>query len=171
MFASTITRVVCICALTVAAYEQAAAIACPEPGKETYTLSSSQKRLLTKGTYIDLVNEIDEMGASLKAQKPGISYSALIDAIMAAYCPLVANAPSLTEQEKRDDVRKFASIVTRQLSWDVGPQETAVLAQVPLSPAAYRSLREMADAAGQTPSQYMAALLTKAAGAVDGHGQ
>ncbi len=169
MFASTITKFACISALAFAACGQAGAIECPEPGKETYTLSSSQKRLLTKGTYIDLVNEIDEMSASLKARKPGISYSSLVDAIMAAYCPLVANAPSLTEKEKRDDVQKFASIVTRQLSWDVGPQDLAVLAQVPLSPEAYRSLREKADAAGQTPSQYMAALLTKAAG--DAHGQ
>ena len=40
-----------------AACEQAAAIECPKAEKDTYVLSSSQKRLLTKGTYIDLVNE------------------------------------------------------------------------------------------------------------------
>ena len=147
---------------------QAAAIECPKAGKDTYVLSTSQKRLLTKGTYIDLVNEIDEMSASLKTQKPDISYSGLVDAIVAAYCPVVADVPSLSEQEKRDDVRKFSDIVFKQLSWDVAPQATAILAQVEISPAVYRSLREKADAAGKTPSQYMAALLTKAAGVSEG---
>ena len=94
-----------------AACGQAAAIECPKEGKDAYVLSSSQKRLLTKGTYIDLVNEIDEMSASLKTQKPDISYSALVDAIVAAYCPVIANEPSLSEQQKRDDVQKFSAMV------------------------------------------------------------
>jgi hypothetical protein len=169
MLASMTTRFVVLSFLAwFAACGQAAAIECPWAGLDTYVLSPSQKRLLTKGTYIDLVNEIDEMSASLKTQKPDISYPGLVDAIITAYCPVVADLPSLSEQEKRDDVRKFSDIVMKQLSWDLAPQASAILAHVELSPEVYRSLREKADAAGQTPSQYMAALLTKAAGAHDG---
>ena len=37
-----------------------------------------------------------------------------------------------------------------------------------LAPDVYRALREIADRAGQTPSELMAALLTKAAGEARG---
>src|SRR5208337_4260686 len=151
-----------------AACGQAVAIECPKVGKDAYVLSSSQKRLLTKGTYIDLVNEIDEMSASLRTQRPDMSYSSLVDAIVTAYCPVVASQPSLSEQEMRDDVQKFSDIVMKQLSWDLAPQASSIIAHVELSPEVYRSVREKADAAGQTPSQYMAALLTKAAGVHNG---
>jgi hypothetical protein len=151
-----------------AASGQAAAIECPKAEKDTYVLSSSQKRLLTKGTYIDLVNEIAVMSASLRTQQPGLSYLGLVNAIVAAYCPVIASEPSLSEQQKRDDVRKFSDIVMKQLNWDVTPQASSILAQVELSPEVYGLLREKADAAGQTPSQYMAALLTKAVGAANG---
>lgn len=151
-----------------AACGQAAAIECPKAEKDSYVLSPSQKRLLTKGTYIDLVNEIGEMSASLRTQRPDMPYLSLVNAIVAVYCPVVASEPSLSEQQKRDDVRKFSDIVMKQLNWDVTPQASAILAQVELSPGVYRSLREKADGAGQTPSQYMAALLTKAAGEAQG---
>jgi hypothetical protein len=151
-----------------AACGHAAAIECPKSGEAAYILSSSQKRLLTKGTHIDLVDEIGEISASLRTQNPNISYTSLVDAIVAIYCPVIASEPDLSEQEKRDDVRKFSDIVMRQLSWDVTPQASAILAQVELSPDVYRSLREKADAAGQSPSQYMAAVLTKAAGSTSG---
>ncbi len=147
---------------------QAAAIECPEAGKNAYVLSASQKRLLTKGTYIDLLNEVDEMSASLRTRQPDIAFVNMLNAIVAAYCPLVASDPSLSEQQKRDDVRKFSDLAMKQLSWDVTPQASAILAHVELSPDVYRSLREKADAAGQTPSQYMADLLTKAAGVAGG---
>jgi len=42
------------------------------------------------------------------------------------------------------------------------------MARVPLSPEVYGALREKADRAGETPSQFMAALLTKAAGDTKG---
>ena len=120
MFALMTTRFAVLSLLVLfVACGQAVAIECPKAEQDTYVLSSSQKRLLTKGTYIDLVNEIDEMSASLKTQKPDISYSGLVDAIVAVYCPVVADLPSLSEQEKRDDVRKFSAIVMKQLSWDV----------------------------------------------------
>ncbi len=152
-----------------AACGQAAAIECPKSGEPAYALSSSQKRLLTTGTYIDVVNEIGEMSASLRTQRPDMSYVSLVNAIVAAYCPVIASQPGLSDQEKRDDVRKFSDIVMKQLGWDVSSQASAILAQVEISPEVYRSLREKADAAGQTPSQYMAALLTKAAGAAGGN--
>jgi len=40
----------------------------------------------------------------------------LVDAITQVYCPLIANASGLSEQEKREDVRKFSEIVKKELS-------------------------------------------------------
>jgi hypothetical protein len=48
------------------------------------------------------------------------------------YCPLIANASGLSEQEKREDVRKFNDIVRKELSWAVTPQASAILAYVEL---------------------------------------
>ena len=101
---------------------------------------------------------------SLKAKRPGISYAGLTNAAIAAYCPLVANAPSLSAQEKLNQIQKFDALLREQLSSEIAPQVSSILAQVPLSLDVYRALREKADDAGQTPSQFMAALLTKAAG-------
>ena len=143
---------------------QAAGIECPEIGKDAVALSSSQARLLTSGSNIDLANEISELIVSLKAKQPGISYAELTNAAIAAYCPVVANAPSLSAQEKLNQIQKFDVLLREQLSSEIAPQVSSILAQVPLSLDVYRALREKADDAGQTPSQFMAALLTKAAG-------
>jgi hypothetical protein len=43
------------------------------------------------------------------------------------------------------------------------PPPSAILANVLLTPDVYRALRNKADQTGQTPSEFMAALLTKAA--------
>jgi hypothetical protein len=143
---------------------QAAGIECPEIGKDAVVLSSSQTRLFTSGSDIDLANEISELIVSLKAKRPGISYAGLTNAAIAAYCPLVANAPSLSAQEKLNKIQKFVVLLREQLSSEIESQVSSILAQVPLSLEVYRALREKADDAGQTPSQFMAALLTKAAG-------
>ena len=39
-----------------------------------------------------------------------------------------------------------------------------IIADVPLPPAVYRQLRSQAEAAGQTPAQFMGAILAVAAG-------
>ena len=143
---------------------QAAGIECPEIGKDAVVLSSSQARLFTSGSDIDLANEISELIVSLKAKRSGISYAALTNAAIAAYCPLVANAPSLGAQENLNRIQKFDALLREQLSSEIAPQVSSILAQVPLSLDVYRALRDKADDAGQTPSQFMAALLTKAAG-------
>ena len=142
----------------------AAGIECPEIGKDAVVLSSSQARLFTSGSDIDLANEIGELIVSLKTRRPGIYYASLNNAAIAAYCPLVANAPALDAQEKLNRIQKFDALLREQLSSEIAPQASSVLAQVPLSPDVYRALREKADDAGQTPSQFMAALLKKAAG-------
>jgi hypothetical protein len=148
---------------------RAAGIECPEAGAGDASLPPSEARLLTQGSGIDISNEIGELIAILKAKHPGISYAGLTNAALAAYCPLVANAPSLDSRQKLNWIRKLDKLVREQLSSEITPQDYSILAQVPLSQEVYRALRVKAEDAGQTPSQYMAALLNKAAG--EGKGQ
>jgi hypothetical protein len=44
------------------------------------------------------------------------------------------------------------------------PPGTLIIANIPLPPAVYRELRSQAAKAGQKPTQFMAAVLTRAAG-------
>jgi hypothetical protein len=44
------------------------------------------------------------------------------------------------------------------------PPGSLVIANVPLPPAVYRTLRAQAAASGQAPAQLMAAILSRAAG-------
>jgi hypothetical protein len=146
----------------------AASIECPETGKGAVPLSPAEARLFSSGSDVDRANEIGNLVVSLKAKNPGISYGGLINAAIAAYCPIVANDSSLDAPQKLNRLRKFDAIVREQLSSEIKPQASSILAQVDISPEVYRALREKADKAGQTPSQFMAALLTKAAGEAKG---
>ncbi len=154
--------------LGLASSAQAAGIECPETGKGAIAVSPSETRLLEAGSDVDLANEIGELLVTLRAQRPDITYGGLTNEALAVYCPIIANAPSLDARQKLDRLRKFDALLRERLSSEIAPQESSILAQVPLSLATYRALREKADDAGQTPSQYMTALLTKAAGEAKG---
>ncbi len=138
---------------------------CPETGKGAVSvaLPPDQARLLSVGGSIDLGNEIEELIVRLKNERPGLSYGDLTDALIAAYCPIVANAPSLSAREKLARIAKFDALVRQRLNSDTLPSGSSILANVPLSLSVYRALRDQADRAGRTPSELMTEILTKAA--------
>jgi hypothetical protein len=100
----------------------------------------------------------------LQIERPNISYTELTNVLIAAYCPLVVNAPQLTAAEKWQRMRQFDAILRQQLAADTMPQGSLIIANVPLPPAVYRELRSQAAAVDQTPAQFMAAILARAAG-------
>jgi hypothetical protein len=150
-----------------AAPGHAAGLECPEvgPGAVPNLLAQfKQPQLVASGTSADLANEIYDAINRLQIERPNISYTDLTNVLIAAYCPLMANAPQLTAAEKWQRMRQFDAILRQQLAADTMPQGSLIIANVPLPPAVYRELRSQAAAVDQTPAQFMAAILAKAAG-------
>ena len=126
-------------------------------------MSQSQARLLIAGGSVDIANEIDELIVKLKVEHPGISYLDLTNALIAAYCPLVSGIPSLSSQPEVESLAEIRGAPPSKAK--LGDHAAQILNPRPCAACAdvYRALRVMADHAGQTPSELMAALLTKAA--------
>ena len=140
-----------------------AAFECPETGKGAVPslLSPDQASILAGGGY-DQANEINELIVRLKAERPGISFEEVTNELMAAYCPFVA-ATSLTPEVKLDHLNTFGALVRKRLASETLAPGSSILATVPLAPEVYRALRNKAEQAGKKPSEFMSAILTKAA--------
>jgi hypothetical protein len=142
---------------------RAAGLDCPDMGTANL-LTDAQVKLVASGNSVDIANEIYDLINRLQIEKPNISYAELTDALVAAYCPVVANTANLTPSEKWRRMRQFDTILQQQLAANMMPSGSLVIANVPLPPAVYRELRTQAAGAGQTPAQLMAAILSRAAG-------
>ena len=141
----------------------AADLDCPDIGSVSNLLTDGQAKLMASGTSIDIANEIDDLINKLQREKPGISYADLTDILIAAYCPLVADQTSLSAAEKWRRMRAFDALLQQQLA-GMMPAGSLIIARVPLPPPVYSELRSQAASAGQTPSQLMTAILSRAAG-------
>ncbi|MFT4078046.1 hypothetical protein [Rhodomicrobium sp.] len=147
-----------------AATATATGFECPEIGKGEVRISPVQAKVFTDGNSADLANEITSLIVSLKSQRPGIDYSSLLNAAMAAYCPVIADAKTLSTQEKSARIWKFEAVLRERLAAQISSGgDSSILAQVDISPTVYEALREKAASLGQTPSKYMASILDKAA--------
>jgi len=144
---------------------QAAGLDCPEMGRGSVPnlFTDLQVKLIPSADRLDLANEINELINKLQILKPNISYAELANVIIAAVCPIIANM-NLTSSEKWDRMRQFDTILQRQLAVDILPAGTLIIANIPLPPAVYRELRSQAAKVNQKPGQFMAAILTRAAG-------
>jgi hypothetical protein len=142
-----------------------AGLDCPEmgPGAVPNLLSDLQVKLVTSSDSVDVANEINDLINKLQIEKPNISYAELTDALIAAYCPAVANMANLTVSERWRRMRQFDTILQQQLAANMMPPGSLVIANVPLPPAVYRALRSQAASTGQTPAQLMTAILSRAA--------
>src|SRR5215510_4327623 len=142
-----------------------AGLDCPEmsQGAVPDLLPDSLKLVSSADTH-ELTNEIKYVVYRLQIEHPNISYSELTDVLIAAYCPVVANLRNLTASEKWQRMRQFDAILQQQLAASMLSPGSLIVASVPLPPAVYRELRAQAASAGQTVSQLMAAILSRAAG-------
>ena len=143
----------------------AAGLDCPElgPGAIPNLLTDLQLKLIASADSADLANEINDLVNKLQILKPNISYAELTNIVTAAFCPVVAST-NLTAAEKWDRMRQFDTILQRQLAADMLAPGTLIVANIPLPPAVYRELRSQAAKVGQKPTQFMAVILTRAAG-------
>jgi hypothetical protein len=143
-----------------------ASLDCPEmgPGAVPNLLTDLQLKLVTSGNNVDLANEINDLINKLQIEKPNISYAELTNVAIAAYCPVVASMGRLTASEKWHLMRQFDRILQQQLAANMLPAGTLIIANVPLPPAVYHELRSQAATVDKSPAQFMAAILSRAAG-------
>jgi len=140
-----------------------AALECPETGKGALPalISPAQAKILAGGGY-DLGNETNELIMRLRTERPGISFAEITNELMAAYCPIIA-ATSLSPEAKLERLNTFEALLRKRLASEDLTVESSILAAVPLTPDVYRALRNKAEQAGKMPSEFMAAILTRAA--------
>lgn len=145
----------------------AAGLDCPEmsSGAVRNLLTDVQVKLVASGNAVDVANEIYDLVNRLQIENPNISYAELTDVLVAAYCPVVANSANLTTVEKWRRMHQFDAILQQQLAANMMPPGSRIIASVPLPPGVYRELRSQAAGIGQTPTEFMAAILSRAAGA------
>jgi hypothetical protein len=144
-----------------------AGLECPEIGQigvPDLTTDPARAKLLVGGSGIDLANVISELINEVQLKEPGISNTDLTNGLIAAYCPLVAQTPGLTSAQRWTQMHRFVRVLQQQLAANDLPPGSMIIAEVPVPPAVYRQLRSQAEAAGQTPTQFMGSILTAAAG-------
>jgi hypothetical protein len=145
----------------------AAGIECPEAGSDgvpNLLGKEPQFKLGSAGDSVDLANEIEYLINKLQIERPNISSPELTNVLIAAYCSEVAQIPHLTAAEKWRRLRQFDLILQRQITANTAAPGTLIIANVPLSPAVFRELRSQASSVNQSPAQFMAAILARAAG-------
>jgi len=145
----------------------ATGLECPEIGQAgvpDLTSDPVRAKLLLGGSGADLAKEISELINEVQLKEPSVSNADLTNGLIAAYCPLVAQAPGLTSAQRWSQMHRFEQAVQQQLAENYMPPGSMIIAEVPLPPAVYRQLRSQAEAVGQTPAQLMASILAVAAG-------
>ena len=167
---SCIAFVVALLALLCCAGAQGFAaenLECPEigPGRVPDLIGdASGGGLFATQNRIDLTNEINDAINRLQISDPNVSWSDVQNVLIAAYCRVLSRKAGLTAADRWSRMRQFVSVVEQQIAANrLGPG-TLLIANVPLPPDVFRELRSQAAASGQTTSQLMAAILTRAAG-------
>ena len=119
---------------------------------------------MTTGNNTDLATEIGGLIGRLRAQNPTVSDTEITNILIAAYCPVVAQKADASPAEKWELMRQFDRGLMQQLAATAMPQGSLIIANVPLPPAVYQNLSNQAETRGQTAADFMAAILTRAAG-------
>ena len=140
---------------------------CPEIGAGRVPIligDTTGAGLITTTSRVDLANEINEAINRLQIGEPNISWTDTQNALIAAYCRVVADAPELSAAEKWRRMQQFNRLVEQQIGSDALPTGAQIIANVALPPAVFRELRSQAATVHLTTAQFMADILARAAG-------
>ncbi|MGF9763367.1 hypothetical protein AAII07_50370 [Microvirga sp. 0TCS3.31] len=125
----------------------AAAFTCPDTVTSDAPGNAPRLSDLSSGaTDLTDGNRVGELVADLR--KGGMKPALIVDHLVSAYCPLVANDGSLTAKQKADRVRRFARQVTGLAYGQSGQGELDALVDVPLMPALLGQVDQAAGRAG-----------------------
>jgi hypothetical protein len=123
----------------------------------TFTPSSQAKRqevqrLLPEGDPLD---DVDRLNATIDALRHnGLSRSQIINHLIGAFCPVVAQNTSLSDAEKAEHVRLFAGKIAALVS--SYENETRIIIDVPLKPGVVDAVTTMAHKDGVSVGDWIA---------------
>jgi hypothetical protein len=132
----------------------------PDRGCPTSRATRLERNCWLGGSGADLANEVSELINEVQLKEPGVSNPDLTNGLIAAYCPLVAQAPGLTSAQRWSQMHRFVQVLQQQIAANDLPPGSMIIVDVPVPPTVYRQLRSQAAAAGQTPAQFMGSILT-----------
>ena len=141
----------------------ASGLECPEAGPGAM-IGDSQIRRMTTATDADLAAEIAGLISRLRAENPTASDTEITNGLVSAYCTTVAQKVDASPADKWRLMRQFDRVLMQQLAASTMPQGSVIISTVPLPPAVYQALSSQAATRGQTTADFMATILTRAAG-------
>lgn len=158
MHARTLTATAFALALGAAAPAHAAGpFECPTKPLEA-AQAAKIKALLPSGDAFDKVEQLNAAVTQLKSE--GANPVLVIDTLIAAYCPVVAAQPGLSDAQKTTRVARFAARITRTVFALDGAD--AIILDVAFPPAVVDAINAKARAAGVTPEAWIQGAVTSA---------
>ena len=109
----------------------------------------------------DIANRTGVLLQDMRRANPGISDAMLTDSLLAAYCPAIANDPTLDAAAKQQRLDQFRGNLTRELA--SAPATAPVLVTTALPPAALAAAEAAARRAGLRLADWLARAATQAA--------
>jgi mono/diheme cytochrome c family protein len=160
-------------AVTGAAGTNAArARACPKVGPALIagTLATADDAdLMASATDGDLMNRMTSVIQQVRADNPDAGVTEIANAMMAAYCPAVANNPQLSGSERSTDLTAFNRRVAQVLATTTPlPGGSGALITATVSGAQAQAIAQAAQTAGMTPAQWVAKQAATASAASGG---
>lgn len=89
----------------------------------------------------------------------------IVDHLVWAYCPLVANDKTLTDAEKTARMRRFAATVAAMVYAPASEAELDILVDLPIAPAVLGQVDNAAKANGLSRDEWLRLAIEKALGA------
>ncbi|MCX5480468.1 hypothetical protein OSH08_15795 [Kaistia geumhonensis] len=137
--------------------EAATAFECPVPDAGA-TVDASLAALLPPDNAFE---DVAKLNAAIDAMTAsGVSRAVVIDVLVSRYCPVMAKESWLSDAEKTDRMRAFASRVTR-IVFGLESEDTIIF-DVALPAAIANQVTSQASAAKITPQAWIATEVDKA---------
>lgn len=109
----------------------------------------------------DALAEVSKLNAAVNALRAtGIGNAIIIDSLISAYCPTVARATALSDEQKAAQVRRFAARVTRVVY--ALESVDAVILDIPFRPDVVDAINARAAAARMSPEAWVASAVDAA---------
>jgi hypothetical protein len=80
------------------------------------TSEPARAKLLLGDAGPDLANEIGELINQVQLKEPAVSNADLTNGLIAAYCPLVAQAPGLASAQRWSQMHRFVQVLQKQIA-------------------------------------------------------
>ena len=147
---------------TLAGSEMARAFGCPKVGDGSVPgvmASDAQVNVMAGATRGDAGNRLAILVHAVQSGNPAASPADIVNAVNAAYCPVIASERGLTVAQKHDALLRLAAVVGGMVQQGTPASGSSVVMGAPLDAASVARITQAADAAHETPAQYVARTL------------